>query len=176
MAIVTFEDQTHTLSIADLREVMQAAWAEPVDDPHQYLFEVLSQPTHPRAAATIAVLRRVFSLLTVEAASGAFRPRWADEAQSDLVIDIEKNATTKGAIFTALLAQPEAANLAYIAACYLTWRERQADLTFLDLLGLQPMLQRVVEQGRAEVAETQMIFGRLIEVGGEPGHYLPLGF
>ena len=176
MAIVTFEGQTHTLSPIDLRDVMRAAWTDAVEDPHQYLYDVLSQPTHARAAATMSILRRVFSLLTPEAASGTFRPRWADEAHSDLIIDIEKRATTKGSIFTSFLAQPEEINLVYIAACYVTWRDRHGDLTFRELLRLQSLLQRVLEQGRAEQEETQEIYSRLITMHGEPGTYLPVGF
>jgi hypothetical protein len=176
MAIVTFEGQSHTLSIADLREVMQFAWPEPVEDVHQELYDALSQPTHPRAQATLAVLRRVFSLLTPEADSGTFRPRWADEAHSELIIDIEKRATTKGALFAALLKEEETVDLSYLMACYLTWRERQSMLSFAEILRLQPLLVRLVEQGCADLAAGQGFIERLRQDNAEAGMYLPLGY
>jgi hypothetical protein len=176
MAIVTFEGQAHPLSLADLREVLRSAWPEQVADVHQFLYDTLTQPSHPQAIATVAVLRRVFGLLTPEAESGVFRPRWADAAHSELLIDLEKRATTKGALFLSLLAEPDSIQPAYAIACALTWYERQHPLTFTDLLRLQPVLRRVVEEARADLDATQAIVERLTHGAGEAGLYLPLGF
>lgn len=174
--LVIFEGQRHPLSTADLLNVMRGIWPANVDAPLQLLFDTLNQPTHVLAENTVQVLRRVYSLLTPEAQSGIFRPHWEDATKQCLCIDLEKRATTKGALGFALREVSEEINPAYLLACYLTWLEQTSMVSFGDLMHLQGTIEAALVEGEATQEATRDLFMFLKAVAPEPGQWLPVGF